>query len=247
MSGVTGIDVARGVLLLVALSLFANAVWLFVTANRNLGMTLVLVSAVFVGVWAAFLPRFVRHWWVVAASLLLVAAVAGLASFLAWVGVQDDTTYDEDALIVLGAAVHRDVPSRTLVGRLDEALAYHRRNPSALIVVSGGQGPGEHRTEASVMAEYLGAHGVPAAKIVQEDRSTSTEQNFAFSKKLLDARLPQGYKTVFVTNEFHVYRAGIMAREAGLDPRHVSSSSPWYFWPTYYLRETLAVVKTWVD
>ena len=87
---------------------------------------------------------------------------------------------------------------------------------------------------------------IPSELIVVEDRSTSTEENFALSKSLLDQRLGSGYTVVFVTDEFHVYRAEQIAAAAGLTARHVSSRTPWYFWPANYLRESVAVVTFWL-
>lgn len=191
------------------------------------------------GIWLPWL-RGVRTLSVVA--VLLALGVLGLSSFLAVHGSVDTADDDADAVVVLGAAVHGRELSRTLVGRLDTALAYHQRNPRAVIVVSGGQGPQEEVPEAVAMRDYLVSRGVTADAVVLEDRSTSTEENFAFSKVLLDQRFDDDYRVVFVTDEFHVYRAGCIAERAGLAAQHVSSRTPWYFWPANYLRETVAVV-----
>jgi uncharacterized SAM-binding protein YcdF (DUF218 family) len=91
------------------------------------------------------------------------------------------------------------------------------------------------------MRQYLLDHGVPDSGIVVEDRSTSTEENFANSRVLLDQRLGSGYEVAFVTDEFHVFRASRIAAADGLVARHVSSRTPWYFWPANYLREAVAV------
>ena len=178
---------------------------------------------------------------------MLCLAVVGVSGFLAVVGRADNATYGEDAVIVLGAAVHGDEVSRTLASRLDRAVAYHERNPGAVVVVTGGQGPQENLPEGVAMRAYLLGQGVPDASIVVEDKASSTEENFAFSKALLDARLPAGYRVTFVTDEFHVYRAGRIAAAAGLDATHVSSRTPWYFWPANYLREDLLVVALWIS
>ncbi len=154
---------------------------------------------------------------VLAVSLMVVlVAFVGLAGFLVVFGNQPTATYDEDAVIVLGAAVHGSEPSKTLTGRLDAAVAYHARNPAALIVVSGGQGWQEDLPEGVAMQRYLLAQGVPDADIVVEDRATSTEENFAFSKALLDQRLAPGYRVVVISDEFHLYRASRLAAAAGL-------------------------------
>ena len=236
---------ARAALLVLGAALAANAVWLAVTANLTVGTAMTALVGLGCLAWGAWFPRYGRRW-ISAVALGIVAALVALSAFLASVGVRDTADYHEDALIVLGAAVHGDDLSRTLIGRLDAALAYHERNPGALIVVSGGQGPQENLPEATAMRQYLLAHGIAAGDILAEDRATSTEENFAFSKALLDARLPTGYTVTYVTDEFHVYRAGRIADAAGLDATHLSSRTPWYFWPANYLREDLAVLMLWV-
>lgn len=236
---------ARLALLGVGGFLIANAAWLAATANLNLGMLAAALAGGILTAWGIWFDRVRRHRVLLAALAAGTGLILGLAAFLASYGVRDNVTHREDALIVLGAAVHGRDLSHTLADRLDAALAYRRDNPGVLLVVSGGQGPQEDVTEASAMREYLLAHGVPDAAILVEDRSTSTEENFANSKALLDARLPAGYTVAFATNEFHVYRAERIARARGLAPTHVHSDTPWYYWATSYLREELAVVASW--
>lgn len=237
---------ARGVLLIAGVALTANAVWLAITANLTLGTAMVALlglGCLAAGIWFA---RLTRHRVIGAVAVLIVVAIVGLSSFLANYGTNDTAHYDEDAVVVLGAAVHGRELSNTLLGRLDAALAYHQRNPSALIVVSGGQGLQEEIPEAVAMRQYLLDKGVPDDHLVVEDRSTSTEENFRNSRLLLDQRLTPGYSVAFVTDEFHVYRAGRIAVDAGLPATHVSSRTPWYFWPANYLRESVAVVLNWL-
>jgi uncharacterized SAM-binding protein YcdF (DUF218 family) len=225
-------------------ALVVNAAWLALTRNLNLGMTLVASVGLALLAWGAWFDRLSRLLWLKLGCALVAVAVIAVSIFLACYGSTDTATGDEDAVIVAGAAVHGSEPSNTLIGRLDAALAYHQRNPSALIVVSGGQGYQEDLPEAEAMRDYLVAHGVPAGDIVAEDRATDTVENFGYSKALLDGRLDPGYRVVFVTDDFHVFRAGRIAASAGLDATHVASSTSWYFWASNYLRETVAVVTS---
>ena len=99
-----------------------------------------------------------------------------------------DTDAHPDAIIVLGAGVNGSTPSLSMCNRLDAALAYLGANPDALAVVSGGQGEGEDITEAKAMADYLTAHGIDSARIVQEDQSRTTRENLENSFAILRAR-----------------------------------------------------------
>jgi uncharacterized SAM-binding protein YcdF (DUF218 family) len=233
---------------LVGAVFLVNALFLLATTNFNAGLLLeVILGAVMLG-WGLFrrlLPKALRRLATAAVALAFFVPL-GFTLGLAAYGLNDNVTGDEDAIVVLGAAVHGSVPSLALSGRLQAAFRLHQANPDALIVVTGGQGPQEDRAEADVMRDYLVAWGVPEELIVTEDRATSTAENFAFSRTLLDALLPPGYTVVYVTHESHVYRAGLIAADAGLAAHHAHTLSTWYVWPSRYLRETAAVLKTWL-
>lgn len=151
-----------------------------------------------------------------------------------------------DALIVLGGGVKGNVATIAVQSRLDAALDYLRENPDTVVVVSGGQGRQETVSEASVMSAYLVDHGLDKSRVVEENKSTSTWENFVYSKAILDQKFKRNYKVVYVTNEFHIYRAGLTAKKAGLNAQGLSSPSALYLYPNNFLRETLAIVKTWV-
>lgn len=99
--------------------------------------------------------------------------------------------------------------------RLDAALSYALDNPAAWVVVSGGQGPDEPRTEASAMAEYLVEHGLDAQRLLLEEASCSTYENFVYSKTILDQKLGKPYRIVFVTSDFHIMRSAQLAESPG--------------------------------
>jgi uncharacterized SAM-binding protein YcdF (DUF218 family) len=235
--------------LVVGLAALGNAVYLLVMANFNAGLVMeVLVGLVLIGfglVRGRLRGKLRRLVHVVLAAGL--AVLLGMTAFLALYGVHDNVTYDEDAVIVLGAAVHGTEPTLTLRDRLDVALDYHAHAPGAVIVVTGGQGPQEDIPEGEAMRAYLVARGVPSGQILVEDQATSTAENFALSRALLEETYPgQDLKVAYVTQESHVYRAGLVARDAGLDATHAHAASTWYVWPSRFLRETCAVIKTWL-
>ena len=72
--------------------------------------------------------------------------------------------------------------------RLEVAVPYLTKYPHVKVIVSGGQGPDEDRTEASVMQDYLEQHGIDATRIIIEDQSTSTYENLVFSKNYYQKR-----------------------------------------------------------
>ena len=78
--------------------------------------------------------------------------------------------------------VHRGRLSAMIKSRLNGALAYAKKNPKALIVLSGGKGRGEDVSEADAMAKYLLSRGLDKRRMLIENRSTNTRENFLYSK-----------------------------------------------------------------
>jgi uncharacterized SAM-binding protein YcdF (DUF218 family) len=73
------------------------------------------------------------------------------------------------------------------------------------------------------MRDILVREGVPDAVIHLEDRSTSTSENIAFARPILDAL---GLNAVIIVSDaFHLPRARLLARRAGLQVR--TSAPPW--------------------
>ena len=127
---------------------------------------------------------------------------------------------EADYLIVLGCQVNGTAPSRTLRQRLDAAVDYLTAYPDAACIVSGGQGGGEDITEAECMYNYLTAAGISKSRIILENRATSTMENLRFSMEFMETR-----SAAIVSNEFHLYRAGQMARKLGLDAELVPADT----------------------
>jgi len=234
----------RGILVLVGVVLAGNALWLLVTTNYNAGVAMQVGMAALVLAFG-FSARLSGSRWVALPAIGLAAALAIVSTLLAGYGLVDTARHDEDALVVLGAAVHGTEVSPSLAQRLDVAIDYHQRNPTALIVVTGGRGPQEDLPEAEAARAYLLQRGVARDAIAVENRSSSTQENFAFAKALLDDRLEPGYRIAFVTNEYHVWRASRAAAAAGLDARHLHTLTRWYVWPSSYLREGVAAMWAW--
>lgn len=218
-----------------------NGAALFFVSNVNLGNFLSIgLGAVIIFV-AVFFNKIAK--WLKILLFTCIGLVVILSSFLIINGKSDTVTYTEDAVIVLGAAVHGKTPSLTLKRRLDKAVEYHAQNPDAVIVVSGGQGAQEDISEAEAMKIYLIQNGVKSDKIIKEDKSTSTTENFAFSKEILDKTFGHDYTAAFITNEYHISRAAFCADNAGLDnTTHIHSNTSTSYLLSGVLRECFAFV-----
>ncbi len=143
-----------------------------------------------------------------------------------------------DYLIVLGARVKGEAPSLSLRYRIDRAAQYLEDNPQTLAIVSGGKGNGENMSEAEVMKLELIEYGIPEHRILMEDKSTSTEENIAFSKAFIPAKAKKG---LIVTNDYHVYRAVSVARKSGLSVQGLAADTPKRALIQSYIREYVAL------
>lgn len=188
--------------------------------------------------------------WMTAVLLGLVCAVAALGIVLSacMTGAAINRPAREDAtVIVLGALVREDQPSRMLRDRLNAAAVYLDAHPAAMCVVSGGQGEDEDYSEAYVMQKYLVEQkGIDPARIRQEDRSTSTYENIRYSMEII-RREGLCDRVAIATQEFHQYRASVMARQAGASAvGAITCHSPLHLLLCYWVRECAAICRLWI-
>lgn len=145
-----------------------------------------------------------------------------------------------DYVIVLGAHVRPEGPSRALALRLDRALEYVADNPDTLFIVSGGQGNNEPCTEASAMKEYLVSSGMDPERILEEGQSKNTRQNLMFSREMI----PPDASVGIISNDFHICRVLHLAEELGFeDACGIPAKSDLPTQPANLFREFFAVVK----
>lgn len=153
--------------------------------------------------------------------------------------------------MVLGAQVRRSGPSLVLRYRLDKAIDYLNANPDTLCIVSGGQGPNEPFPEAQDMADYLEEHGIDRERILEESKSTTTEENIQNSVRLIDANTskratPQSadVSVGVITNNFHMFRALQITQANGLpQAQGVPAGSPPDMLVNNMVREFFAEIK----
>jgi uncharacterized SAM-binding protein YcdF (DUF218 family) len=148
-------------------------------------------------------------------------------------------------IIIHGAGLRADgTPTPLLEKRLDKAIAiFNKTKGTPLLVTSGGKGSDEIISESESMKRYLLDKGIPETSIIKEDRSTSTYENLANVKTMLD-EIEHGekYSCIFVTNNYHVLRTAFYSRKLGLNAQGVGCKTARYYLPSAFLREYLAVM-----
>lgn len=188
-----------------------------------------------------------RRWlramiWTLAAfvliELIMMAAVAITARTM-------DAPKRADCMIVLGGGLDRETgePLSTLAYRLDRAIELFGEGYAPVIIVSGGQGADEVISEAEAMRNYLIQRGIPESVIITEAQSTTTRENMAYSKAIMDEN---GYESaLIVTSDYHLWRAMQLADRAGISVSCAGArnSSNIFFTVKNLARETLSWIK----
>ncbi|AUO15636.1 YdcF family protein [Clostridium taeniosporum] len=153
---------------------------------------------------------------------------------------------NQDFIIVLGSGLIGDRVPPLLASRINKAIEFYNKqklitNPPK-IIFSGGQGPDEKISEALAMQRYAVKNGIPFEDTILEDKSINTLQNMIFSKQIINNLISQNSASIFVTNNFHLFRAGIYAKKAGLKSQGIGSKTALYFLPNAMIREYIAFV-----
>jgi uncharacterized SAM-binding protein YcdF (DUF218 family) len=132
-----------------------------------------------------------------------------------WRAARSNDDRRSQAIIVLGAAQYNGRPSPDFKARLDHTAALYHRHLAPLVVVTGGEQPGDRFTEASAGADYLHARGVPDAAIQRESTSHSSWESLSAAARFLH---PEGIRrVVLVSDPFHSLRIRLIASDVGLD------------------------------
>lgn len=174
----------------------------------------------------------------ISAVCLITALVI---SFLMIKEMNDKPEDNNTTLVVLGCQVRGNQPSLMLRHRLDAAYDYLTEHEEINVVVSGGQGYDEAVSEAQCMHDYLVSRGIDSGRIYIEDKSSDTNENIEFSKRIIEQNGLYSDITI-VTDGFHQYRADVFAKRHNLRAYNISAKTQIWLVPTYWVREWFGIV-----
>ena len=133
---------------------------------------------------------------------------------------------------------------------MDRAIAEWRAQPDAWLIPSTGDNQRLGVTNARVMADYAVQNGVPRERILEEDRSSNTWQNLAYSWALAQAHGAD--RLIIVAYDLHAPRCRLVAEKQKLPFTLVTATSretgyaarkPWFAHRALiWLYETLATL-----
>lgn len=187
------------------------------------------------------LGKFLKAAFTVCLCLVLGAAIVTECFIIS--GAKGAKEPEHQYVLVLGAGVNGTVPSRSLAQRLRAAYDYLVKYPDAIAIVSGGQGPGEDMTEALCMYNWLTEKGIDGSRVWMEDKAASTEENLDFSLALIEEKTGVRPESLAIlSSEYHLYRAGLLAEERGIEMLGVPAKTrPFPLRWHYYFREMFAL------
>ncbi|KAA0961804.1 YdcF family protein [Microbacterium sp. ANT_H45B] len=233
-------------------ALVANGIVMMRREGRSLANRLSLLAGVGVlGVLAAGIIVALSGWIEAAIGLfLLIGPVGyvgmGFVAYLCWSAVYARLARRApapSAVIALGSGLRPDgsVPP-LLAQRVRSGVTTLQRFPDAVLVLSGGQGDDEPRSEAAAMREFAASIGAPSERLLVESASRTTEQNLTLTRDLLADRGITG-PVLAVTSDYHAFRAATLLRTLGITGHAIGARTARYYLPSALLREYLALLR----
>lgn len=129
---------------------------------------------------------------------------------------------DCDYLMILGGnVIGADTPSPQLLGRMKTAASYLKENAKCFVVPCGGCFRSEQtKSEAEIIANYLIEQGLDENRIILEDKSTTTFENFIFAFEIIknhSGKELNQTRIAFLSSDSHLYRASVIAKLCGYE------------------------------
>lgn len=174
-------------------------------------------------------------------NVLLCAAIGTASYFTVTAGLympfvikEAKKTYrdDCDILLILGGdIIGADTPSPQLLERMKEAVKYLKENTACFIIPCGGCfREGQKKSEAQIIADYLIKNGIDADRIILEDKSTTTFENFEFAFEIIRKHYNKDINSLriaFLSSSYHIFRSSVIAKSCGLNnPLKVTAKTP---------------------
>lgn len=168
---------------------------------------------------------------------ILLVVVADIAFVVVMAKLPSRFDYADKA-IVLGAAINTPaLKNRTLT-----ALKLYEYNKVGELVLSGGKISPNDISEAEYMEQVITRNQDQNVPYVLEDQSHNTYENIHNAQKFLK----DTDSVVIVSDEFHVARAFLLAKRAGIEKVYWQSPEPTYYTQRqlnfYYMREIVAML-----
>lgn len=173
---------------------------------------------------------------------LTAVAIVGGYTFGNIISYSKPAETQTEYIIVLGCKVNGTQPGIFLQRRLWKAQEYLEKNSNSKAILSGGKGADEDISEAQCMYNYLTQNGISKDRLIIEDSSTSTIENFRNSMEILNSKGIEIKEITVVTNDFHEYRASKFAEKCELKAYPYPAPTSWNGFIPFTVREIYAII-----
>lgn len=149
----------------------------------------------------------------------------------------------ENYVLVLGAKANNGNLSKTLINRLDTTVEYLNKHKTAKAILCGGKENNNELSQAEYMQKYLIEKGIAKERLITETSSKNTYENIKFALEKLDKKPSE---IMVISSSYHLFRAKFILYRFGILARTVPAKTPGGAILSSYIRETFAVVKTFL-
>lgn len=169
-----------------------------------------------------------------------------------WTIPDNPPTWPDCFVIPSYALKNRIIPTKPTAAQINLAAEWWQRFPHSSLIMCTGDNQQLGITNASVMADYAESIGVPAANVIEEDRSLNTYENLYNAMQIIQEH--NFRQPTLVTLDLYTRRAVATARKMGWKDLYwlsvYSSGEPAYGYKyfqthsrfTLYVYELLAMV-----
>ena len=152
---------------------------------------------------------------------ILLGFILGIISYviITTISICTYATKDEkrtaDVAIILGAGATDDGVSPVYRERLNHGIWLYENSYVTAIIVTGGIGDDNVKSDAEIAQQYLLQQGIPEGNIYLEEESTITQENISNAKIIMD---DNSFETaIIVSDPLHMKRAMLMASDYGIE------------------------------
>ncbi len=145
---------------------------------------------------------------------ILLLYIAVIAASI-WQYGKIDEKCQADAVIVLGAGASDDEVSPVFRERLNHAIWLYQNGYVSTLILTGGVGDGNEKSDACVAKQYVIENGVLADDILIEEESTITQENIENAQKIMEQEALE--TAIIVSDPLHMKRAMLMAEDYGIE------------------------------
>ncbi len=252
--GMIGLALVLFGLVSLIILLYWNAMVVIRRESHSLANLLTLILAIFLTlllIYDTFVANRLPDWATSLASILPIGLTYFAIIFLNFLTVSilyqfNHPRYRQDFIIVLGAGLlNGETVTPLLARRIDCAITFYQaqkeHSAAPKLVMSGGQGADEKVSEAVAMKQYALEKNIPSEDILIETNSTTTFENMKFSNEIIQKQKKAAH-VIFASNNYHIFRAGMFARKAGLRADGIGAKTALYYLPNAFLREFIAII-----